>query len=101
MTSQTLNLDILNVIQQKFEDMKIKMNENEEDIINKEDELTQLTNEIKILKEQQCKMISDLELLQKQKEGLTELHEQLVTNYEQIRQSAETLLSVVSLHENI
>jgi uncharacterized coiled-coil DUF342 family protein len=97
----SLELNILSEIQAKFENMTEKMNETDQKITENEEELLRINSKIIELNQRTSEISETLDKLKAKRTQFKDIHDNLMKNYDMIKQSAESLLSIVESHESV
>ena len=66
-----------------------------------EEELMNINSQILELNQRTNEINGHLDILRQMKSQLEEIHETLIKNYEMIKQSTQSLLSIVESHESV
>jgi len=97
----SLQLSILSEIQDKFDSMITKMSDTDSSIQEYEEELMNINSKILELNQRTNEINGHLDILRQKKYQFEEIHKSLIKNYEMIKQSAQSLLSIVESHESV
>jgi predicted nuclease with TOPRIM domain len=97
----SLQLSILSEIQVKFDSMNTKMSDTDSSIQEYEEELMNINSKILELNQRTNEINGHLDILRQKKSQFEEIHKSLIKNYEMIKQSAQSLLSIVESHESV